>query len=77
MDDTNKLVQILKELEKNQIYIENKIDTMQQPYKTILYSIYIRGKTLVTVADEMNYNYTWMCEIHKKALKEYANTITE
>ena len=68
---------MLKELQNKQIYIENKIDKMEQPYKTILYSLYIRGKSLVTVASEMNYNYTWMCEIHGKALKKYTEVTTE
>ena len=64
---------MLKELQNKQIYIENKIDKMEQPYKTILYSLYIRGKSLVTVASEMNYNYEHICRQHGKALKSYAD----
>ena len=63
---------MLKELQNKQIYIENKIDKMEQPYKTILYSLYIRGKSLVTVASEMNYNYKYICRVHGEALQKYA-----
>ena len=73
IDDTDRFERYLLDLKEKQIHIENKIDKLEQPYKTILYSLYIRGKTLVTVASEMNYNYTWMCEMHGKALKKYSN----
>ena len=66
--------QIMSYIKENKI--EEKINKIEQPYALILYKMYIKGKKLVTVASEMNYNYTYMCEMHGKALQKYKN-ITE
>ena len=72
-DETNRYEKILLDLKEKQVHIENKIDKLEQPYKNILYYLYIRGKSLVTVASEMKFNYEHMCRQHGKALKFYAD----
>lgn len=37
-------------------------------YLTVLHKRYVEGKSLYRIAAEMNYNYTWLCELHGKAL---------
>ena len=74
MDMTKELEKTIENWQETQIRIENKINKIEQPYALILYKMYIQGKTLVTVACEMHYNYTYMCEMHGRALKIYKET---
>ena len=53
------MTKVVKEQEK-QKQILQQLDKVEQPYKLILEKAYIQGKTLVTVASEMNYNYEYM-----------------
>lgn len=71
MDLTTDLEKMIANLKEKQIRIENKIDKLEQPYKNILYMMYIKGNTLVTVASNMNYSYKYMCRVHGDALKKY------
>lgn len=58
----NKQKQILEQLQ---------LDKVEQPYRLILENVYIQGKSLVTVASEMNYSYVDICRKHGKALKAF------
>ena len=44
---------------------------MEFPYKNILFKVYIQGKSLVTVASEMNYSYRDLCRKHGTALNKF------
>ena len=71
MDMVDELMKkVLKENEK-QMKILEKLDKVEQPYKTILDKVYIQGKTLVTVASEMNYSYNRMKHLHGAALNKF------
>lgn len=72
IDLTRELEKTIHDMEENQIKIESKINKLEQPYALILYKMYIQGKTLVTVASEMNYNYKYVCRIHGEALQKYS-----
>lgn len=72
MDLTADLEKLIEELKEKQIKIENKIDKLEQPYKNILYMMYIKGNSLVTVASNMNYSYVHMCREHGNALRKYS-----
>ncbi len=61
---------IIEEKEK-QKEIVSYINTMQYPYKNILFEVYIQGKSLVRVANEMNYSYENICRKHSEALKKW------
>lgn len=41
-------------------------------YRDILYGIYIDGKKIKKLAYEMHYDYNYMCQLHSRALKEFA-----
>lgn len=61
---------ILKENEK-QKEILHKLDKIEQPYRLILEKVYIQGKSLVDVANEMNYSYREICRKNKEALNKF------
>ncbi len=62
----------LQELLIKKFVVENKIEQLDQPYKSILYLRYIRGNTLNKVSEDMGYSYDHICKLHGKALKNYA-----
>lgn len=64
------LVQIIKEQEKQKEILE-QLDKVTQPYKLILEKEFIQGKSLVTVASEMNYTYEYIRKANGTALKKF------
>lgn len=64
------LDKILEENLKQEKILE-QLDRVDQPYKLILEKEYIQGKTLVTVASEMNYNYEYMKRMNGIALNAF------
>ena len=64
------LTKIIKEQEKQKSILE-QLDKVPQPYKLILEKVYIQGKTLVTVASEMNYTYEYIRKANGIALKKF------
>lgn len=73
-DCFNELTSIIIKEEQKQKKIVDIVNDMNYPYKNILFKVYIRGKTLVTTASEMGYDYKYMCKIHGIALNEFDNT---
>lgn len=75
MDKFNELMDIvIKEKEKQKQIVE-KINRVEFPYKNILFKVYIQGKSLVTVASEMNYSYVHICREHGIALNKFDEMI--
>lgn len=71
LDNVNELMtKIVKEQEKQKIILE-QLDKVEQPYKLLLEKEYIQGKTLVTVASEMNYTYEYIRKANGIALKKF------
>lgn len=67
-EKSERTIEMLHKLKR----IENVIDCMPQPYKNILYSAYIEGKSLTEVAVEQGLDYIYFCrKKHKKALILY------
>ena len=64
------LDKILEENLKQEKILE-QLDRIEQPYKLLLEKVYIQGKTLVTVASEMNYNYDHMRHMNGIALLKF------
>ena len=67
------LARIIKEQEKQKLILE-QLDKVEQPYKLILEKEYIQGKSLVTTASEMKYDYKYMCKMNGIALNKFDNT---
>lgn len=61
---------IIEENEKQKLILE-QLEKVEQPYRLILEKCYIQGKTLVTVASEMNYSYEDICRKHGRALRKF------
>ena len=71
MDNINELfAKVLKENEKQKQILE-QLDKVEQPYKLILEKVYIQGKSLVTVASEMDYDYKHICYKNGIALNKF------
>ncbi|HJJ11773.1 MAG TPA: hypothetical protein OIM48_00430 [Clostridiaceae bacterium] len=64
------LLYINEEQEKQKLILE-QLNKVEQPYKVILEKIYICGKSIVTVASDMNYEYKYMCKQHGIALNKF------
>ena len=71
LDMVDDLLDKVLQVEEKQHEILNKLDNIEQPYRNILDKVYIQGKSLVRVADEMNYSYRQMCRLHGDALSQY------
>ena len=63
----------LQELLIKKYLVENKIEQLEQPYKSILYLKYIRGINLFKVSEELNYSYRQIKRLHQEAVEKYAN----
>lgn len=61
---------VLKEEEKQRKIVE-QVKKVEFPYCNILFKVYIQGKSLVKVADEMEYDYKHMCYKHGIALNKF------
>lgn len=73
LDETEEYFKLLNDLKKKQFEIEDSLDKLTPFYRNILYKVYIKGKKLVTVADEINYSYEETCRKHGTALNMYDN----
>lgn len=62
--------EVIKEQNKQKSIVE-KIKEIEQPFRNILFEVYIQGKTLVTVASEMNYSYEYMRKMNRIALNKF------
>ena len=56
---------------KKQKKIVDAIKMVKQPYRNILFKSYIQGKSLVKVANEMDYNYEYMKKMNGIALNKF------
>ena len=61
---------VFEEQEKQKKIVE-QVELVEFPYKNILYKVYIQGKTLVKVADEMGYDYKHICYKHGISLNKF------
>ena len=66
-------IEKLKETLMAKFIVENKIEQLEQPYKSILYLKYISGFRLYKIAEELNYSYRHIKNLHGDALLKYAN----
>mgnify|MGYP006969038927 FL=1 len=77
IDTINDLLEkVIRESEKQKAILE-QLDKIEQPYKLILEKVYIQGKSLVTVASEMGYDYKYICKMNGIALNKFDNTTKE
>lgn len=70
-DSIDDLLVRINEQNKKQVEILNQLEKVKQPYRLILEKAYIQGKSLVTVASEMNYTYKYLVNMHGEALNQF------
>ena len=75
LDNVDDILKKVVEQSNKQKEILNQLEKVEQPYRNILEAVYIQGKTLVTVASEMDYSYVHICREHGTALKKFDNMI--
>ena len=51
--------------------IISQINQMSEPYSSILFKRYAEYKDFMTIADELNYSYQWILELHGTALIKF------
>ena len=71
IDKFNELMNTIIEEKRKQEKIVEQVNKIEFPYRNILYKVYIQGKSLVTVASEMNYSYVHICREHGIALNKF------
>ena len=59
------------EAEKERSRIINEIDTLDEPYRTILFLRYVEDMSLETIAAQLNYSYSIVAHMHGDALQKY------
>ncbi len=75
MDSFNEMMKIIIQEEEKQKKIVEQINKIEFPYRNILFKVYIQGKSLVTVASELNYSYVHICREHGTALNKFDDMI--
>ena len=75
MDSFNEMTKIIIQEEEKQKKIVEQINKIEFPYRNILFKVYIQGKSLVTVASELNYSYVHVCREHGIALNKFDEMI--
>lgn len=71
IDTMNELLEKVVKENKKQKEILEQLDKVEQPYKLILEKVYIQGKSIVTVASEMDYSYRDLCRKNGIALNKF------
>ncbi|MBR3002869.1 MAG: DUF1492 domain-containing protein [Clostridia bacterium] len=71
LDNVNELMKKVAEESKKQKEILDMLEKVEQPYRLILEMVYIQGKSLVTVASQMNYNYEYIRKMNGIALNKF------
>ena len=75
MDSFNEMTKIIIQEEEKQKKIVERINKIEFPYRNILFKVSIQGKSLVTVASELNYSYVHVCREHGIALNKFDEMI--
>ena len=71
IDKYDYIIKILTEEQEKLNQITLQLKEVEEPYRTILTKYYVQGKTLVRVADEMNYNYEFVKRMNGIALNKF------
>lgn len=71
LDNINLLYDKMIQEQEKQKKILEQLKEVEQPYRVILEKGYIQGKSLVTIASEMNYDYKYMCKMKGIALNKF------
>lgn len=76
-DSLDEVLEKIVEADKKQKQILEQLDQVEQPYRLILEKVYIQGKSLVTVASEMDYSYEHIKHMNGIALLKFDKVDTK
>lgn len=65
--------QILSEIQQKNQEITQRIDSLPEPYKSILFLKYICVKTIEEISNAINYSNKQIYQLHKEGLNLYAS----
>lgn len=69
---------MIDDMQKKRHKIIAEIQSLEDSrYIEILYKRYVEFKSFEFIACEMHYNYTWICELHGKALKAFETSLNK
>ena len=70
-ESIDQLLEKINQENEKQAEILKQLDKVEQPYKLILEKVYVQGKSLVLVANEMNYTYEHVKRMNGYALNKF------
>lgn len=71
--EEHKLIRLKDQYLDLHIEIHERIGRVRPDiYADILYMRYLENKTLVQIAEELNYSYEWTCRLHGRALQAFS-----
>jgi hypothetical protein len=59
-NEIQRLDSLIQRLSKSKLMIEKKLESAKGVDYKIIYKRYVEGKSLKVVAEELNYNYSWL-----------------
>lgn len=71
MDDYKEMLEVAHQKQKHLNAIVHQLNKINPFYANILFKIYVKGKPLGVVADEINYSYNKVCTYKGLALIEF------
>ena len=72
LDTESKIKFQIEEMNQKQAKIFDKIMSLEKPYQTALFSLYIQGKTIEQVGNVLNYSRSQTIRIINRAVEMYA-----
>lgn len=77
VDFENQLLEMIKEEQKLKDKIITEIQQLEDPvHVEILFRRYVAWKSLKQIANDMNYAYQYVVNLHGQALKEFAKKVS-
>ena len=77
VDFENQLLEMIKEEQKLKDKIITEIQQLEDPvHVEILFRRYVAWKSLKQIANDMNYAYQYVVNLHGQALKEFAKNVS-
>ena len=64
------------EAERERLNMEDRINTVEEPYRTLLHKRYIENLNFERIADEMGYSYVRITHMHGEALEKFSEKMT-
>ena len=71
LDSFEEYMNEVLEIQKRQKQIIKILDKIGQPYENILYQVNVKGVKMNDIAEQENYSYTYIRELHAIGIKKF------